>query len=451
MPCPICGTVSVPGNAICSGCGFHFGVSDDALPEGFVLNARYHIGRVLGRGGFGITYQAWDDLLKRTVALKEWFPEGARRTQTVHPPRSLGQLAFDETKAQFLTEARWLSQFEDAGIVRVWDVFQEFDTCYMVMECLIGTTLGNALLMRGNLAETEVLDIARAILKSLETVHASGLLHRDIKPDNIFLTDDGRTVLIDFGSARAFAEGQTKVLTRWITPGYAAPEQYASQAKFGPYTDLYGLGATLYHALWGFPPPAAPDRLLGEPFPDRVLKAEPSNLSRTLLSALSLRVWDRPQDAVEFLNLLNEPEKPSAARLAYPSYRSFPTSDKTEGALPPSKLGLERLAIAQTVVLNNAAFPVGGIFFFSVQQIYRQTDISFLFTSNGFAYLLCWTVFGILGWAFPSIYRATAGYFLGTLTVSLWVGSWLGLLILCVLSLVVLAVTSYIANPKHES
>ncbi|MDQ3398769.1 MAG: serine/threonine protein kinase, partial [Deinococcota bacterium] len=211
------------------------------LPPGTKLaNGRYSVGKVLGQGGFGITYKGADLSLNRPVAIKEFFPDGSsRHTTLLVPPTSFGNQGLREALNNFLDEARTLAQFNHPAIVDVLDVFEENFTAYLVMELLQGETLGARIQERGKLTPEEVTTLAVNMASALSVVHHAGLLHRDIKPDNIFLTTDGRAVLIDFGSARAYAGGQTVSHTRLVTPGYAPLEQYTSQAKFGPYTDIY--------------------------------------------------------------------------------------------------------------------------------------------------------------------------------------------------------------------
>src|SRR5581483_8559125 len=221
------------------------------LPPGATLQGgRYVVERTLGRGGFGITYAAHDGRLERAVALKELFIDGVVRHDgvVVPPPHAAG--AFAAAKQRFLREASVLARFTHPGIVRVYEVFEEAGTAYLVMELLEGHTLHEHVVTRGRpLDEPHALAIAQQCAAALAVVHRAGILHRDLNPSNVMLTDDGRVVLIDFGLAREFTADQTTPMTRMVTPGYAPPEQYAANARCGTPTDVYGLAATLYWAL----------------------------------------------------------------------------------------------------------------------------------------------------------------------------------------------------------
>jgi serine/threonine protein kinase len=277
------------------------------LPLGTRLkNGRYTLGKVLGQGGFGITYLGADTHENRPVAIKELFPEGTSRrpnSRQILPSTGLAGAGFLEIMHKFEEEYEVTRKLHHPGIVQVFDIFEENGTAYLVMEFLKGQTLGKRIEKQGRLSASEVQGIALKLLEALEVVHGAGMLHRDIKPDNVFLHQDGRVVLIDFGSARQFARNKTVSHTRLVTPGYAPLEQYGTAGKFGPYTDIYALGATLYHALLGEVPPAATDRIQSNQ-PLRLPRETPDGLETAVNRALEIRVDQRPQSVAEFRSLL---------------------------------------------------------------------------------------------------------------------------------------------------
>src|SRR5215213_9913139 len=277
--CPICNAENPATATSCGTCGAPLttdtaGAFSGALPPGTRLQGGvYTVGRVLGQGGFGITYLGGDIRARRPVAIKELFPYGStRRGTNVHPFGGMPASEYASARARFLDEARILARFDHPGIVDVYGTFEENDTAYMVMELLRGKTLGQLVEERGPLTEAEAIDYIRRVGEALAVVHEASLLHRDLKPDNIMLTGDGEVVLIDFGTARAFAAGKTGRMTTMVTPGYAPVEQYSQAVHFGPFTDVYALGATLYHMLTGQMPASATDRASGVELvsPDRL-------------------------------------------------------------------------------------------------------------------------------------------------------------------------------------
>ncbi|MCY4523033.1 MAG: protein kinase [Caldilineaceae bacterium] len=263
-------------------------------------NGKFTLGRVLGEGGFGITYLGAHRYLRRTVAIKELFPERAiRHGTTVSVPDSQ-QRDFHMEKERVLEEARALTRLDSPHIVEVQDAFLENNTAYIVMEYLEGESLQERIDTVGSLPSDDVRRIAMAACDALAEVHRQDLLHRDIKPANIMLTRDERVVLVDFGSARSFNHGQTVRHTRILTMDYAAPEMYSTQARFGPYTDLFCLGGTLYHALTGRLPSAVMDRLQGAGPDLDFSEVAPDRLAAAIRQALQIAVEDRPQSAADF-------------------------------------------------------------------------------------------------------------------------------------------------------
>ena len=305
--CSICNSPRSDGAGPCSVCGAPPLAPAYNLPAGTHLqNGRFTLGRVLGEGGFGITYLGAHRYLKRTVAIKELFPERAMRHGTTVSVPDSQQRDFHIEKERVLEEARAIARLDSPYIVEVQDAFLENNTAYIVMEYLEGESLQERIDAVGSLPPDDVHWIAMAVCDALTEVHRHDLLHRDIKPANIMLTSNGRVVLVDFGSARVFDQGQTVRHTRILTMDYAAPEMYSTQARFGPYTDLFCLGGSLFHALTGRRPPSVMDRLQGGraglEFPD----ALQGSLSIAIRQALQIAIEDRPPSAAAFKSACEE-------------------------------------------------------------------------------------------------------------------------------------------------
>jgi serine/threonine protein kinase len=316
--CLVCGATNPTGATICSTCGASIAGDpatgySTALPTGRRLKGgAYTVGKVLGQGGFGITYLGSDARLQRLVAIKEFFPYGSlREGPEVRPAAGIVGTDYSTARERFLDESRVLAQFRHPGIVDVFDSFQENNTAYMVMEYLQGQTLGQLLEEHGALEEPEAVEYISQVGDALAVVHDASLLHRDLKPDNVMITDDGRVVLIDFGTARAFTAGRTGRMTTMVTPGYAPLEQYGSQVHFGPFTDVYALGATLYHALTGQMPAPATDRASGVELqsPHALDSRISVATSDSVMWALEMRIDRRPQTVRSFLDALPVPER----------------------------------------------------------------------------------------------------------------------------------------------
>ena len=228
----------------------------DALPKGTVLNG-YRLERVIGRGGFGITYRG-SDAIDQVFAVKECFPRqfATRQGTEVFPGDPTEAQAFDDCLARFTKEAKALKQLSSVGaagdgVVKVATFFEANGTAYIVMEYLTGESLDSVIKAQpGGLPEEQVRFLLPRLLHAVGCVHDAGLLHRDIKPANIFLRDDGRPVLIDFGAARSSIQGQTVTYTQIFSEGYAPIEQFAGTRQ-GPFSDIYALGATLYRVIGG--------------------------------------------------------------------------------------------------------------------------------------------------------------------------------------------------------
>ncbi|MEE9253725.1 MAG: serine/threonine-protein kinase, partial [Pseudomonadales bacterium] len=238
----------------------------NALESGYRLHW-YRIEAVLGQGGFGITYLAHDLNLDGPVALKEYLPmELAVRgdDQSVHSASEHHNEQYHWGLQRFTDEARTLNRFDHPNIMRVHSVFEANNTAYMVMDYEEGESLEAMLSRYEELDEERLVNITMALLDGLEVVHREGFIHRDIKPDNVYIRADGSPVLIDFGSARLALIGRTRTVTSVVSSGYAPLEQYSSRSdEQGPWTDIYSLGATLYRAVAGVKPVDAVDRIRG--------------------------------------------------------------------------------------------------------------------------------------------------------------------------------------------
>ena len=282
-----------------------------ALPMGARVG-RYEIVALLGQGGFGITYRARDEQLDRDVAIKEYLPSAlsVRQASTIVQPRSTKVAEeFAWGRERFVSEGRTLASLHDApAVVRVFDFMELNGTAYIVMELVQGETLEQRLKQRGKLSPREVDDILWPLLDGLERVHEAGFLHRDIKPANILMRPDGSPTLIDFGASRAAMAGRTTAMTAIFTPAYAATEQFTS-AKQGPWTDLYGVAATLYHAIAGQAPSRAFDRVFEDGY-QPLTKLSPKGFSPGLLAGLdaglAVRASDRPQSIAGWRPILRQ-------------------------------------------------------------------------------------------------------------------------------------------------
>ena len=278
-------------------------------PGVLLANGEYQVSKVLGQGGFGITYQGVDTKLNRAVALKEFFPEGCwREGTTVISAGRWDKSSYTDAKQRFLQEGQTLGQFNHPGIVRVFYYFEENNTAYMVMEYLQGKTLAELLKSRGGkLPEADALHYIQIVGQALDKVHQAQMLHQDVKPDNIMLAQDGRAVLIDFGAAIDFTGSNAARLTTLLTPGYAPLEQYGQSLKCANYTDIYALGATLYHLVTGKVPVSAIERAAGVPLKTarEINPAISDRISASIDKAMAMDVNQRPESVKEFLDLLS--------------------------------------------------------------------------------------------------------------------------------------------------
>ena len=306
---------------ICPHCGYVEGSpAEEAIhmAPGTLLHDRYIIGKVLGFGGFGVTYIGWDGRLEQKVAIKEYLPSEfstrmpGETTVTVFNGDKKEQ--FDDGLEKFVDEAKRLAKFKnESGIVKIFDSFSENETAYIIMEYLDGETLTERLAREQTIPEDEAVEMLWSVMQSLQVVHNEGILHRDIAPDNIFLTTDGEVKLIDFGASRYATTSHSRSLTVIIKPGYSPEEQYRSRGDQGPHTDVYALAATLYKMITGKTPPDAMERRASIESkrkeilisPHKIVKNISLNRENAILNAMNVRIEDRTPDVQSFMEELN--------------------------------------------------------------------------------------------------------------------------------------------------
>ena len=273
------------------------------LKPGVILKERYKIEEVIGAGGFGITYRAWDPLLQSYVAIKEYYPSGiatrSADSSKVCVPVGQEQREYHRGRIRFLKEAQDVARFQsEPNIVSIYDYLEENDTAYMVMEYLHGCTLKQYIREHGGRLDTDhILHICLSVLDALAVVHKAGMIHRDISPENIFICEDLTVKLIDFGAAKQVYLDGEQTMSVVLKPGYAPPEQYAKKDKQGPWTDIYALGATLYFAATGEKPEESFGRVLEDTIKPvcEVNPEIPRAMSQVIMRAMSVKIEDRYQ------------------------------------------------------------------------------------------------------------------------------------------------------------
>lgn len=273
------------------------------LKPSVILKERYKIEEVIGAGGFGITYRAWDPLLQSYVAIKEYYPSGiatrSADSSKVCVPVGQEQREYHRGRIRFLKEAQDVARFQsEPNIVSIYDYLEENDTAYMVMEYLHGCTLKQYIREHGGRLDTDhILHICLSVLDALAVVHKAGMIHRDISPENIFICEDLTVKLIDFGAAKQVYLDGEQTMSVVLKPGYAPPEQYAKKDKQGPWTDIYALGATLYFAATGEKPEESFGRVLEDTIKPvcEVNPEIPRAMSQVIMRAMSVKIEDRYQ------------------------------------------------------------------------------------------------------------------------------------------------------------
>jgi len=290
------------------------------LASGTTLQSgKYTIERVLGAGGFGITYYARHNTLGNHVAIKEFFISGYCIRNTVRKSVSLQGIdsaVYDKYLQKFIEEAQILAQLDQPNIVKVIDIFQENNTAYIVMPFVEGQTLQQSVEQKGRLDYETAVNYIAQLSEAVDYIHQRNILHRDIKPDNVIITPENKAILIDFGSAREFIQDKTQNLTSIYTQGYAPLEQYSANSRKGSYSDIYSLGATFYFALTGQKPMDATTRMMETmPEPKALIPSIPDEANRTIMKAMSLKPEDRQQRIDEFMGDLLNVETPKTNKI----------------------------------------------------------------------------------------------------------------------------------------
>ena len=314
------------GNGACPHCGFDINTAKHpaiALPIGTILNGRYLTGRVLGVGGFGVTYLAMDMTLETPVAVKEYLPSGIAIRDNDHYTMTVSsqdeQTKFDNGATKFLDEARILAKLRTVpNIVTVHDYFRENGTAYFVMEYIEGVDLMKYTTAKGGkLSFEETRDLLLPIIKSLGSVHEHNLLHRDISPDNIIVTKNGTTHLLDFGAARLAIDSE-KSKSIILKHGFAPEEQYRKHGNQGPWSDEYALAATMYLVMTGIMPPDAIERVHEDTLksPAELGIEIPGYANDALMKALSVQASGRFPDMKSFADAFTGKSSSSGAAVS---------------------------------------------------------------------------------------------------------------------------------------
>ncbi len=381
--------LDVPG-AVCPKCGFD-NTNDPsrqpnhALTCGTVLGGRYVLGRVLGQGGFGISYIGWNLTMEIPVCLKEYFPDGAAmrsatQSRLVFWGASENAQNLKQSRESFVKEARKAVKLRDLNhVVKVWDVFYENETAYIVMDYIEGETLKDKLVRtQKTLGEKECVELLTPVMQDLEKAHARGIIHRDIKPENIMLDAEGEPILLDMGAAKDLAKsarnGSTLSSALVVSQGFSPREQYREHGNIGPWTDVYAMCATICYCVTGKVPPTPMDREDGVAVD---MGAFSPAIAQVLEKGLALRIEDRIQSMGELLNALTaalanpnvkpEPPKPKPPKPEPPKPEPpKPEPPKPEPPKPPKKKNhlVPLLAVAAALLI------AAGVYFMKG----RQTD-----------------------------------------------------------------------------
>ena len=357
-----------PGVGPCPHCGFDLAENEKKFPvalrAGTVLNGRYIVGRVLGQSGFGITYLALDTQLNAKVAIKEFMPNdiATRIGTTVSVAMDTKSEEFAYGAERFQEEARTLAKFiGNPNIAAVTSYFDENDTSYFVMDYIEGISFKTYIANHGGkISVEETLNVMIPVLRALTAVHAEGFIHRDVTPDNIYITKDGMVKLLDFGSARYSIGDKSKSLDVILKVGYAPKEQYIRRSRQGPFTDVYSCAACFYAAITGFLPPESLERLDSDtlvPISQTGIEI-PEYLDKAILKGLAVQPEDRFQSAAEFLEAIERQrvvEVPAPGGAATPA--SPPEKKKAKPALIAGIAALVVVAVGVGMALGGGGSP----------------------------------------------------------------------------------------------
>lgn len=306
--CSFCFEEIKPSEAKCNCCGRLQSEAEektDFLPIGTILYGEYMIGKVLGNGGFGVTYLGYNLKEKKKVAIKEFFPEALcyriKGEEEVLTRQGDNEKKFKEGAEKFYNEAKNIAMFANSpNIINVYTFFYEKNTSYFVMEYVDGIDLKNYVKLKGGkITPGECCLLLLPILDALSDMHEKQILHRDISPDNIYITHDGQVKLLDFGAARQRIDDDPKSLSVVLKPGFAPVEQYQRKGKQGGWTDVYAFAATVYYCVTGVVPDPVTDRIgddkLKRPAAYGILPN--TTFSSIIMKAMAIQVADRTQSA----------------------------------------------------------------------------------------------------------------------------------------------------------
>ena len=369
------GCMNLVEESVCPHCGYsEFDKNEpNHLPAGTVLRGQYLVGKVLGHGGFGITYMGWDLYLEMLVAIKEFYPASTvnrdvSQSLSVRVNTMDGAQRYEQSRERFLREAQTLAKLQSVPeIVGVQGFFTENNTAYIIMEYVKGVDLRHYVQQRGGkIPANEILALMEPVVRALDTVHRAGMVHRDISPDNIMLCYQGGAKLLDFGAVRAVDNLDADIDLSHSTEailkhGFAPMEQYRSRGNMGPWTDEYGFCASVYYCLTGLVPPDAPTRAMDEVQMDwNSIPGLTDNQRRALERGMSMRAKERFGSMRELYAALYENKTTPVVQpeTKAPEKREGPTTETNTAKVPVA-------AILVAVLL----FLVGAVGFFARDQI----------------------------------------------------------------------------------